>query len=274
MKIDQKEYLLMQPGYPEVRESDKFYFGLANDVLRSVEQTKLAERIGEKTLKDVVLACIGYYQDVIVDGGLWRSFCTLHEELYGHSLPFYEKGDNYIDSELNGEDVRFMVWYVVECAVAGGIDPFDADIKEFADIVFAKFEECYDFAPNADDYRMMDEIDIYDESQIKETYDYSYWLFWNSYLMRHAAREAMADNLQKGKQIVAQYRNPEVAEPKLVELCQDTMHEYPTGPLALYIHEWLKAIVNNESPFKKSAPAREYDFLERLHGQRRYRQQK
>lgn len=231
MSISKEEYYNIKPSYPDKEQSDEFYFGLANKILRDAKDTAIAAIVGEKALKRIVLTCVGYYQDIIVDGGLWRSFCTLHRELYGRLLPFFPTTEDYIESELNVEDLRFLIWYVLECAYEekGMVDPRSEKILELAKVIHRELEECYDFAPEAEDYKVVNELDIYDPVQMQDTYRYSYWLYWNSYLMPHAAHEdAMSDQ-------------------------DNSMHNFPTGPLALYAHEWLKAIVDNESPFRPSS---------------------
>lgn len=88
-------------------------------------------------------------QDIVSDAGLWRSFVDANRELYGWSVPFHEIPENYIDYELNREDVRFLVWYTVAMLWEEQrfIFPHDARLLDFADGCFAILEEVYDDAP-------------------------------------------------------------------------------------------------------------------------------
>lgn len=253
MEISNKDFLMMQPGYPEVADSDKFYFGVANELARAIQDTKFTAKYGENIAKEIVLGVIGYYQDVVADAGIFRSFCTIHKELYGKWLPIYDLPEDYIESELNRIDVQFMVWYVTECALEenGSVSPHDETIKEVVDIMYDYLEKYYDMAPVSADYGIATDVDIHDNDEIREIYDLSYWLFWNNYFMRHAAAPTMRHALEEGQKIIMKHPNPEEARPLLVELNQTTMKENPTGPLALFIPEWLNAIVDNHSPFSK-----------------------
>lgn len=253
MEISNKDFLMMQPGYPEVTNSDKFYYGVANELAKSIQESNFIKRFGDNIGKEVVLGVIGYYQDIVADSGIFRSFCSINNELYGKVLPIYDISEDYIESELNQVDVKFMVWYVTECCIEenGTISPFDKDIEEVSDILFQSLEKYYDMAPVSPDYCMAMDIDLHDESDIREIYDLSYWLFWNCYFMRHAAAPTMRMTLQKGQEILSKNKDTEKSRELLLELNQEAMREYPTGPLALFISEWLRAIVDNKSPFSK-----------------------
>ena len=250
MKIDKRDYMMMQPGYPDESEADKFYFGMANEMASALDNSELLRLFGEPIVKDVVLAVTGYFQDIVADAGIWRSFCTIHKHLYGRLLPFFTLGDDYVESELNMVDVQFITWYVVECSLLdnGTVSPFHPAIAEAAATMHRFLDNYYDFAPVAADYNMMADIDIYDQEQIRQVYDFSYWLFWNSYFMRHAAAPTMRSTLLEGQKIVAKNPDPDTARPLLLELNHNTMSENPTGPLALYVREWLSAIIDNKLP--------------------------
>ena len=77
MEITIKEFMLKQPNYPEVAESDKYYIILANRLAKLLDNSRLLVNTPEQVRKDVVLAVVGYYQDIVADAGIWRSFSTM-----------------------------------------------------------------------------------------------------------------------------------------------------------------------------------------------------
>ena len=92
----------MQPNNPRVVESDKYYLQLAMLLAKLWDNSHKFLALPEATRQAVVLAVVGYYQDVIADAGIWRSFVEAHKHLYGTPLPFYDcDGDDYIEYELN-----------------------------------------------------------------------------------------------------------------------------------------------------------------------------
>ena len=98
---------------PKVVETDIFYYDLCCHLVDVAKEKKLFSSYPEKVMERAALALIGYYQDVIADGGIWRSFITECRRLYGYTVPFYSKSEDYVDFELNKADVEFMVWYAL-----------------------------------------------------------------------------------------------------------------------------------------------------------------
>lgn len=255
VKISSADYMRMQPGYPEQFASDKFYYGLSQELLKKAADTHLANRYGMEVIKDIVLAVVGYYQDVVSDAGLWRTMCTIHNDWYGKWLPIFPIDDDYVESELNLTDIRLLIWYILETKAErrGEISPFDADILQLAEVLHKPLEEYYDFAPEAEGFSFLREMEIYNPEHTQQVYDFSYWLFWNSYLLRPAAGAVMRRSLDEGQRIVRKYANPDDARDELLELNHRLMKESPTGPLALHTRDWLHAIVDNKLPKKPQA---------------------
>ena len=250
MDISVKDYMSMQPNYPKVADSDKYYLQMTLRLAEAFDRTGLFANIDESTRRNVVLAVIGYYQDVVSDCGIWRSFITIHKQFYGSPLPFYTPDDNYCESELNRDDIRFIIWYVLECHSTeyGLQSPFNADILELATLFFRILDEEYLKAPNPMEYIMAMDVELDNLGQAQTIFELSSWLFWNSYLMRHAARGAIEEAHTEAREIIARHAKPADAAPKLSDLNDRVMLSNPTGPLALTVGEWIKAIVDGVLP--------------------------
>ena len=97
-----------QPGSPKVAETDQFYLWIALRLAKLWDESPWLRNLEDEVRRDVVLAVTGYYQDVVADGGLWRSFTRLHSERFGSPLPHYGLGEDYIDLVLSatGETIR------------------------------------------------------------------------------------------------------------------------------------------------------------------------
>lgn len=227
IKIPGAIYMAMQPGGSQVTIAHKFYYGVAAEIARSLSDTAFAERFGEAVVVKTALAAVGYYEDISADAGLWRTFVTAHKALYNRLLPIFEAGDDYIESELNRADLSFLVWYVTECAQPrpGRVSPFDPVLAQAVDIIYDILDRYYEMAPPAAHYRQLDEVEnLRSEEHAATVWEYMHWLFRRSYLMPHPsfAPEESADD----------------------EAEQQAISDYPTGPLALYAHEWLQLIAD------------------------------
>ena len=269
MDISVKDYMSMQPNYPKVADSDKYYLQMTLRLAEAFDRTGLFANIDESTRRNVVLAVIGYYQDVVSDCGIWRSFITIHKQFYGSPLPFYTPDDNYCESELNRDDIRFIIWYVLECHSTeyGLLSPFNADILELANLFFRILDEEYLKAPNPMEYIMAMDVELDNLGQAQTIFELSSWLFWNSYLMRHAARGAIEEAHTEAREIIARHAKPADAAPKLSDLNDRVMLSNPTGPLALTVGEWIKAIVDGVLPEQHEdlSNAATHKFYTQLH---------
>ena len=250
MEITIKDFMLKQPNYPEVAESDKYYIILANRLAKLLTNSRLLINEPEQVRKDVILAAVGYFQDIIADAGVWRSFCTVCKEYYGTPLPLYPIPDDYIESELNEVDLRFVIWYVIEMSrnEQGSLSPFDPAIERTAHLIFTVFDAEYDDAPIPVELQMAFDVDLNDENEAQRIYDLSYWLFWDCWFLRPAAREALSRAAAEAHRIIKENPREEDARPLLAELNRNVMVESVTGPLALPIGEWLRLIVDGVMP--------------------------
>ena len=133
MEITVKDYMERQPGSPKVAETDQFYLWIALRLAKLWDESPWLRNLEDDVRRDVVLAVTGYYQDVVADGGLWRSFTRLHSERFGSPLPHYGLGEDYIDYELNVEDVRYVMWWTIAGETGReALDPHDKELEALA----------------------------------------------------------------------------------------------------------------------------------------------
>lgn len=228
---------------PQETETDKYYFNLCNSLVEIAEERHLFPSYPKKVVERAALALIGYYQDVICDAGIWRSFITECRRLYGHTLPFYsDEKDEYTDYELNKADVRFMVWYSLSMNYENRrvCYPFDKEILEGADTWYEELEKVYDESPIPVDYRFSSELEIHAEEDRATIMKLANWLFLHCYLMTPAYAMTLTEisseyDLSKDEGII-----------ELQKRLDASMWEDPTGPLALFLGEWLYLIIEQK----------------------------
>lgn len=242
--ITREQFIANQPCAPEETSTDAYYLRLANRLVEIAEKEHLFPSYPKKVVERAAAALVGYYQDVICDAGVWRSFILQNRKLYGVTVPFYDKGEDYMDFELNAMDVRFMVWYALSMnyehlRVAYPLAP---EITEGADIWWKELDERYDEAPMPEDYRLTHELEIHAEEDSAAVLKLGNWLFLHCYLMTPAYAMTLSEiasriDLSKEDGLI-----------ELQKLLDQSMSEDPTGPLALYLREWLYLIVEGKLP--------------------------
>lgn len=271
MEITLKDFMRMQPNYPRVTDADQYYYKIAVTLGRLWDNSRRFMQLPEATRRAVVLAVTGYYQDVIADAGLWRAFVMMHQHLYGKPLPFYPRRKDYVDYELNLDDVRFVIWYTIEGQQLENftISPLDDDIEWLAGLFHKVLSRHYESAPNPTEYNIAVGVDTNDVADADAIYDLSHWLFFNSYFMRPGAKVAMTRSILEARDIISKTRKRDQLD-KLRDLNDRTMLANPTGPLALPIGQWVELIVNAklpDEPAQATEPHRLYaDLLQATGG--------
>lgn len=240
-----ESFLLGQPLYPEESSTDRFYYDLTVRLINAATADDCVASLHEALLERAALCLIGYYQDMIADAGLWHGFTDECRRLYGCPVPFFPVSDDYIDYELNREDVGFIVWYSVAMYSDDRcIYPFRTDLVRLTDIWFELLEDVYDNSPVPEGYHLAHELDVYAEEDQAMILRLGSWLYLHSWLLRPAfamtANELISELMAAGK------KNEEIAES-----LQEAVKHQPTGPLALYLREWIHLTINHRLPSRR-----------------------
>ncbi len=243
-RISLDEFRIWQPSFPTEEVTDKYYLGIANKLLDIYVASGILKEIPERLVKRMCLCITGYFQDIVADAGIWRSFVDACRKLYGYSVPFHEEGEKYVDYELNIEDIRFLTWYSLAMVFEDMRDlyPHDSRILDLAEKWFGFLAEVYDDAPVPEGYNISRGLEFHDPEDSEKIYHLGHWLFLHCYLMTPAFALTLS-------QIMA---DPELMKSQDITLLQNrieqSMMEDPTGPLSLFIPEWLQLIIEGKMP--------------------------
>lgn len=245
--VSEQQFLLRQPCFPKKTPTDKYYFRLSNHLADLLKKRNLLAAWPESVVGRAILGIVGYFQDIMTDTGIFRSFTARHYELYGRWLPFYSATEeNYIPHELNLQDIRFMLWYslTMNYEELRQLDPLNKDILDAAEAIHTELNRLYDDneTPVPEDYNISRGLELGNPEEADEIFHFGHWLFMHCYLMTPAYALTLSEILQ----------NPELRggadTDKLRLVLEESMMEDPTGPLALYLREWLFLILKGEMP--------------------------
>ncbi len=238
--------MLKQPSAPRRTPSDAFYFRLSNRLATIIESRHLLAGWDQSLRLRVALALTGYIQDILTDAGIWRSFTERCHVLYGCYVPFYPEPEDYIPHELNEIDVRFLIWYTLSMNSDERRvwNPADPAIEEASRQLHAELDRVYDDpdTPMPDDYNIAKGLEVANPEEADEVFHFGHWLFMHCYLMTPAYAMTLAQimsdpELRKGQDME-----------RLRKVLEESMMDDPTGPLALYLHEWLYLILEGKMP--------------------------
>lgn len=248
MEISVKDYMERQPGNPKVAETDQFYLWIALRLAKVWDESPWLRGLDDALRRDVVLAVTGYYQDIVADGGLWRSFSRLHSMKHDAPVPHYAVDEGYIEYELNVEDVRFVMWWTITGEAGSDVlDPYDKELEALAMAFHKLLDEEYEEAPVPRQFCIASEVDLDDPMDGKRIYDYAYWLYWRSFLLRPSSLAVMERATPEAHAIIDRAGESD-ARPLLLELNERLMSTEPAGPIPLTTAQWLRLIVDDELP--------------------------
>lgn len=248
MEITVKDFMERQPNNPKVAVTDQYYLWIALRLAKLWDESPWLRGFDDDVRRDVVLAVTGYYQDVVADGGVWRSFSRLHEHRHGAPLPHYGRSEGYIDYELNVNDVRFVIWWTVTGEAGSDLlDPHDAELEALAMAFHMLLDEEYESAPVPRQFCVAAEVDLDNPADAQRIYDYAYWLYWRSFLLRPSSLAVMERAMPEAHAIIARVGETD-ARPLLQDLNERLMFSQSAGPIPLSTAQWLHLIIEDELP--------------------------
>lgn len=266
--IDFQSFLLRQPNYPDEMGTDSYFYDLACRLAKTAMQERLLTRWHPQVINRASLCIIGYMQDVIADAGIWRSFINHCRRLYGRTLPFFNVSDEYIDYELNPEDVRFLVWYALAmyCDETRDLSPLDPEVLKTSERWYEILNSAYEKAPVPEGYHLAHEVEIHAEEDSAKVMKLAQWVAHHCYLMTPADSMSVTQLLSRPGMT-----DPENSKELSAEL-NNLLTASPIGPLALFLREWIFLIIDDRLPSVRKESVKEEHkyyrpFVEANHGE-------
>ena len=262
MEISLNDYLFIQPNHQKPAQTDHYYSLIAQSVANIIDGAPLPQFIGPELKKDLALAITGYFQDVVGDIGLWRSFITAHSTLYQRPLPFYSLGDDYVESELNAADIQFLIWYIIEASAQpkGVLSPYLPEFAALAQAVYDFLDKEYLKAPHPTNLALAFGVDTDDPSQAHSIFALLQWLFWRSYLLRPTSIEPTREAYGEAQAIIKNTADKKQVSARLLDLNDRIMMQNTAGPLAFSAAEWAKMVIDGDMPSLVSKGTKPHKF--------------
>ena len=249
-----KEWLQLHP-YKQSDPTDSYYTQIANRIYDIMVQTQLANSFKPDEVKQISLRIAAYFEDVISQLNIWRSFITQHKALYGKYLPFYTPDDHYYEDEANYEDIRFLLWHYTQQyhGVRRGtfVSPDNVANAETALLIYQLFCDEWTVAP--ENIRMQELFS--NETRYDNPDNYNnllYWFHYNSYLLTDTNEELTETTKSYWKEQGIQTNERDVL------IIHNLLAHVSRLPFLAYTSpQWLYKIISPEHPdyaiFKEEA---------------------
>jgi len=248
--ITLKQFRFSQPAGDVEHLSDKEYLQLANRLYHTWINRGLMQDAPDDLKKVVCIGLLGYYQDIISDAGVYRTFTDECLRLYGRRVPFHENSEEYIVYELNLADVEFVVWYLLAFNSMSHrfMSPADSRLIQLAEALYHVLEDEYDDIPDPEGYTSLFQVELHNPEDADTLHDLSQWLFWKNWLILPPFQLTFAQIYSRWVEIQHTAASPHEATRMIDEEKSTAMAQIPTGPLAMYLREWLYLILTGKLP--------------------------
>lgn len=247
-KISLQDWQDIKP-YHNTSKTDTYYLDIANQIREQIYQNQfhlpLRDFIREEGISLFCVFLTSYLEDIISGSEVWNSFVKKHQELYEKPLPFYETDNNYIEGEVNLQDVKFLTWYFINSVNKNILlNPKDAFVQNLAETILPILETEYEYAPENDllksHYQIEPTEDYYTVRRLLDNILTRTYLFFP---------DTGITLLRQEEEIIQQGRNIETA---LNDNRDHFIHEMKTALLALSAKEWAMQILGEKNPVSKA----------------------
>lgn len=262
IKIFPKDWLTLHP-YRQSTPIDSYYTGIANRIYDILKRTELSNSFEDDEPKQIAIRLAAYFEDVISELNIWRTFITTYKEMFGKYLPFYQPDDHYYDDEVNYEDVRFLLWHYTQqyhgLRKGTFVNPDNPANEMTARLVYQLFCDEWTTAPQNE--RMQHYLSEENRFGEVETYEpLLLWFHYNSYLLTGSnqefteyARHLWAEAEKTGEKL----------DNHLFSLHRHLAYNSKTPFLALTSPQWLARILAShpDAAFLQEVAAQSLDAL-------------
>lgn len=221
--------------------TDNYYVPLANKIFRClVNNYKGKQILTVETLAEIARKVTWYFEDIVADMGIWRSFSELCKKFYGYNVPIYHFNEKYYADEPSLNAIRYVVWDVVsEMHPEISIYPESGKLPAITNDIFNILNKEFENAPVNDDEKVdiktMIQMACESFDNLKNALD---WILAGNYITSNAGYMAdiqIAVNSLGG----LQYLNGVSNSMKLFYIKTNFTFQYKTGPLSLPSYQWL-----------------------------------
>jgi len=221
--------------------SDFYYVKLARKLYDIIRSSAVGEDEGEYMCQHFAMMVTYYFEDVVSEIGIWKTFTSKHKELYGKYLPFYDLDeDNYYQDEINFEDVCFLLWMALQKEKQDiFLNPENPYLMRMAVMIYAELDAEFENAPiNAEMLEHLRKGSYEDFFFVKgmlihlEKYIYLFQPFMEERQerMEHELEGILAD---------VDDSSFSYAVDSIMACCEKT------GPLSLYAKDWLAGLLSH-----------------------------
>ncbi len=242
IKIFPKDWLQVHP-YVQSTPVDSYYTRIANRIYDILEATDLVNSFSRDESIQIAIRLAAYFEDVISQTNIWRTFITDYKARFGHYLPFYTTDDHYYDDEVNNEDIRLILWHYTQqyhgWKKGTFVNPDNPANQAASHLIYELFCEEWTTAPENE--RMQRLFSVETRYTAKEYAELLSWFHFRSYLFC-SENEELTDTVKSFMR-----QNPQL-QPNIMAFHDVMAHVSRHSFLAYTSPYWLSRLIPADHP--------------------------
>lgn len=245
-KIYTKDWMSYMP-YRQLDETDTYYVKVANKIASILEVLKEENYLSEADVHTISLHLTAWFQDVISDTGIWKTFTSECKRRYGMTVPFIspEAESDYDSEDINLADIHFLLWHYCQCVkrkTGAILNPENPGIEELSTEIYNFLYEEYETAPENQRLHNLFYGKTFGKDNFYEFRNILEWFHFGCYVGFENRDEA-----QTQMQRLQQQQLPSHVDFNLIAygLKQSLLHESRSNLLSWTSVEWLAHIGKN-----------------------------
>ena len=132
----------------KVSQTDMYYTRLANKIQNSLCNLLLMD---DKSYEEIIhrgaIMLTNYFEDIVADSGVWRTFSNLCMDLYGHPVPLFHEDEEYYPDEPSMNAIRYLLWSAWTDVSDMFVYSDSNRLEHMAITAFAILDESFEEAP-------------------------------------------------------------------------------------------------------------------------------
>lgn len=225
-------------GHPMgmMASTDIDYAKIASHILLKFNTLK-NELLGPEIKRYLALKLTLYYEDVVSDFGIWRSFTDWNKSHYGKYVPFYEyDADSYFQDQPEMADIMLILWFFISQVDIGVTSPYEPFIAELAQLAYDVMDENFETVPVNEELKSYLADTKFADDFIEQR-DVLKWQYFGCYLTHTPKGDNAYYNAKKTwSEVFGEGNGPYFAE------CM-TAYSQNIGPLALHAQQWAAMLL-------------------------------
>lgn len=254
MKLKKKilitDWIAKKP-YQNYSQIDLEYLDVANKVHQTIiafkflfEQLQISQEEGKNLA--IFLTC--FLEDLVTETNIWQTFLNANKALYNKKLPFFDITVDYAEGEINLADLKFLIWYYLNCINPERfLSPYDDYLGFLATNVDSILKDEFDFLPNNKNLKKEYFLDL--TMNFYEIRVVMQKLFFDSYLFGLDAKSNLIREMElfivENKKELK--KNPEFYKQSMFSLTNKITFDYRTKLLANKSCDWLLALLGTNN---------------------------